>query len=179
MNGRSKRWVVISRNVDFSREVAKFGSNLYSVFDLYPNGFSHKEFAENVGVVYIPYNISTMRLFELATAGFQIRIPTNRLLREWIDIPGVLSELSWVQVIDSDCPKWMRNTPADPGWIEFYEWWLARADWHNKEYFPNVRLFDSVEELVSEPIFDFDITDRNLMISQSWQNVTDNFFKEL
>lgn len=176
MKASNGKWVVMSRNPDFARYVASFAQNMHSQFDLYPNGFSHSEFARNKGVVYIPYNISTMRLFELTTAGFPIRIPTNRLMMEWIRIPGVLDELSWIQVSGSSCPTWLKNTPADPEWINFYDWWLLRADWHNSKYFPNVKLFDSLEELEIEPKFEFDMTSRNREIKEAWLEVTDRFY---
>ena len=176
MKGSNGKWVVVSRNIELAKHVASFGQNVHSQFDLYPNGFSHTEFTKNKGVVYIPYNISTMRLFELATAGFPIRIPTDRLLMEWIHIPGVLDELSWVQVSGSSCPTWLRDTPADPMWINFYEWWLLRADWHNSKYFPNVKFFDNLDELAFEPDFEVDMTIRNQGLRKSWLEVTDRFY---
>jgi hypothetical protein len=176
MRGTNGKWVVISRNIDLAKHVASFGQNMHSQYDLYPNGFSHTEFANNKGVVYIPYNISTMRLFELATAGFPIRIPTDRLLMEWIHLQGVLDELSWVQVLRSSCPTWLRDTPADPEWRNFYEWWLLRADWHNSKYFPNVKFFDHLDELAFEPEFDIDMTIRNEELRNSWSEVTDRFY---
>lgn len=176
MRGSNGKWVVVSRNPDLAKHVASFAQNMHSQYDLYPNGFSHIEFAENKGVVYIPYNISTMRLFELATAGFPIRIPTDRLLMEWTHMPGVLDELSWIQVSGSSCPTWLRNTPADPRWINFYKWWLLRADWHNSRYFPNVKFFDNLEELAIEPIFKVDMTSRNEEIRNAWLEVTNRFY---
>lgn len=176
IEGINGKWVVVSRNPDLAKHIASYGSNLHSQFDLYPNGFSHAEFARNKGVVYIPYNISTMRLFELATAGFPIRIPTDRLLMEWIHTPGVLDELSWIQVSGSSCPTWLRDTPADPEWINFFAWWLLRADWHNSKYFPNVKLFDSLDELAFEPELKFDMTIRNQDLRKAWLEVTDRFY---
>lgn len=178
MIGSSGKWVVMSRNIDLAKKISLAGKNLVSQHEIYPNGYTHEEFALNVGVIYIPYNISTMRFFELATAGFQIRIPTDRLLMEWCHLPGVLSELSWVQVIGKPCPIWLAESPADPNWNQFYRWWLQRADWHNLANFENVKFFDSLEELdlASEPS-DYEGVHRNHRIRQEWQDITDEFYR--
>ena len=176
MKGSNGKWVVISRNQDLAKHVASYASNMHSQYELYPNGFSHSEFANNKGVVYIPYNISTMRLFELATAGFPIRIPSDRLLMEWIHLQGVLDELSWVQVAGTSCPIWLKDTPADPEWVDFYKWWLQRADWHNTTHFPNVKFFDSLDELAAEQEYECDMVIRNNEIRKDWQTVTDELF---
>jgi hypothetical protein len=179
ISGEDESWVVLSRNIDLSRKIASQSNHLVSQYDKYPTGFTFKEFARNRGVVLIPYNISTMRLFELTSAGFPVRIPTDRLLREIWHLPGVLSELSWVQVSGRECPDWLKETPADPNWIGFYPWWLERADWNNFEMFPNVSRFDSFDELLVEPNIDFTkkIDLRNNLIRDEWTKYTDNFYE--
>jgi hypothetical protein len=172
---KNKDWIVISRNVDLSNKIASFGANLRSQYEKYPDGYTHKEFSENFGVVYIPHNISTMRLFELATAGFPVRIPSDRLLLELVHLPGVLSELSWVQVAGQSCPDWLRNTPADPDWLSFYSWWLERADWKLTDYFPNVSIFDSFSELSNDACEIQDPTPRNEMLQSKWSRIYAEF----
>jgi len=90
---------------------------------------------------------------------------------EWSHLPGVLSELSWVQVHNVKTPEWLSNTPADPKWDGFYQWWLERADWNDTFFFPNISRFDSLEELnFSPPSFpDKLISRRNLMIQDLWK----------
>ena len=170
MSGEDGSWVVLSRNIDLSRKIASQSNNLVSQYDKYPKGFTFEEFARNRGVVVIPYNISTMRLFELTSAGFPVRIPSDRLLAEILHLPGVLSELSWVQVSGKKCPDWLEGTPADPNWIDFIPWWLRRADWNNFEMFPNVSRFDSFDELTYEPDMHFadKIQRRNNFIRTEW-----------
>jgi hypothetical protein len=144
-------WLIQSRNLDLGREISQKTLNAKLVEDVFPSGYSHEDFAKFAGVILIPYNISTMRLFELSTSGMPVRIPSDRLLREWSGLPGVLSELSWVQIVGTKCPIWLRDTPADPEWSDFLDWWLDRADWKNKEFFPNVSTFDSLDELSTLP----------------------------
>ena len=94
-------------------------------------------------------------------------------------MPGVLSELSWVQVLADSCPEWLLNTPADPGWAGFLDWWLERADWNNSFFFPNVTRFDSVEELnfPPNPFLIEDIELRNVQIKSEWEELTALFLR--
>ena len=172
-------WVIHSRNLELANMLASNVRNAATQESVFPTGFEHEDFAKYAGVILIPYNISTMRLFELTTAGFPVRIPSDRLLKEWASMPGVLSELSWVQVLADSCPKWLLNTPADPGWADFLDWWLERADWNNPFFFPNVTRFDSVEELnfPPKPFLMKDIELRNAQIKSEWEELIALFLR--
>jgi hypothetical protein len=166
------KWIISCRNFDLSNRIADDVPNAFTSESLFPQGFSYSDVSRYRGVILIPYNISTMRLFELTTAGFPVRIPSDQLLRQWINLPGVLSELSWLQVHNSETPQWLKNTPADPHWNEFYPWWLERADWNDKFFFPNVSRFNSIEELREDPPpFSYNlIASRNIFIENLWKS---------
>ena len=174
-------WVIHSKNPHLGAQIVAEVNNVVIQEIEFPDGFNHDEFAKYAGVILIPYNISTMRLFELTTAGFPVRIPSDRLLKEWASLPGVLSELSWVQVFQGNCPEWLLNTPADPNWVDFTEWWLERADWNDSFYFPNVSRFDSIEELKLPPKpFTFEsIANRNHAITELWKNKLSFFLEKI
>ena len=122
-----------------------------------------------------------MRMFELTTAGFPIRIPSDRLLLEWSNLPGVLSELSYAQVHNQEPLKKYSNSPMDPNWVNFYSWWLERADWNQKDFFPNITRFDSLEELADDPrpFQSKLIENRNLKIANLWQDRLEKFTSQL
>lgn len=169
-------WLVLSRNLDLGRQISQKTLNARTVEEVFPSGYSHEDFAKFAGVILVPYNISTMRLFELSTSGMPVRIPSDRLLKEWSSLPGVLSELSWVQVLGSECPNWLKDTPADPEWPEFLDWWLDRADWKFKEFFPNVSTFDSLQELnVAPPLFTLEAVDQR---NENIRSLTDNAVRD-
>jgi hypothetical protein len=69
----------------------------------------------------------------------------------------------------------------DPGWSNFYNWWLERADWNNFDFFPNITRFDTFEELAFEPKpFKIEaIYDRNSKIFEMWKKNLENFTKSL
>lgn len=169
-------WLILCRNLDLGKEISRNTLNAKTVEEVFPRGYSHEDFAKYAGVILVPYNISTMRLFELSTSGMPVRIPSDRLLRQWSCLPGVLSELSWVQVLDAECPSWLKGTPADPDWSDYLEWWLERADWKFKAFFPNVSIFDSLDELSTPPPpFTFDsVNQRNNTI----RSLTDEAIKD-
>lgn len=169
-------WLILCRNLDLGRQISESTPNAKTVEEVFPQGYSHEEFAKYAGVILVPYNISTMRLFELSTSGMPVRIPSDRLIKEWSILPGVLSELSWVQVLNSSCPAWLKNTPADPDWVYFLDWWLERADWKNKEFFPNVSTFDSLDALnIAPPIFTVDSVDQR---NEAIRILTDQAIKD-
>lgn len=99
-------------------------------------------------VFVVPYNISTMTLFELATAGIPVSVPSPSLLMEWYGHEeGVLSELTFNQILG--VPTDRPGTPCDPEWDGYARWWLDRADFYDSVLMPNVRLVDSLSELIS------------------------------
>jgi hypothetical protein len=180
-NAVLNKWIISCRNSDLSNLISNTIPNAFTSDRLFPRGFSYSDISHYQGVILIPYNISTMRLFELTTAGFPVRIPSDKLLKEWLDLPGVLSELSWVQVHNSETPQWLKNTPGDPNWTDFYTWWLERADWNDEFFFPNVTRFDSIEELkfAPQPFSNDLIANRNVYIENLWKSQLSMFETKL
>ena len=96
-------------------------------------------------LLYIPYNSSTMTLFELATLGIPVFIPSRRLLRELSQtFGGVMSELTFLPAGEGPSRHLAEGFPAaDPRSPAFEDWWLDRADFYNAALMPNVLVFDS------------------------------------
>lgn len=102
-------------------------------------------------IVYIPYNISTMFLFEMATLGVPVLIPSKGFMMDLkASFDGVLSELTFMEMagvhppqsLSTDCPG------ADAGSDAHIDWWLERADFYNQELMPNVLQFSSFDDPV-------------------------------
>lgn len=118
-------------------------------------GYSWEELSEFQGIVMIPYNASTMSLFEHYSANIPVFIPSKRFLVElWRSYSrlGVLSELSWNQVLglapQSQIP-FNRSVPDPNAFdsLEAVEYWLDFADFYNEDWMPHLVYFDSWEEL--------------------------------
>lgn len=102
-------------------------------------------------VLVIPYNISTMTLFELATAGIPVSVPSPRFLEELrLEFDHVLSELSFFEILGLPTEFLENDNPNRTNLPQVRKWWTDRADFYNKELMPNVRVIDSFSEL-SEP----------------------------
>lgn len=115
--------------------------------------FSWKQLIEAAELFYVPYAPSTMMLFEAATAGLPVAVPTLRFMNELRSRhPGVFSQLTFNQMTDSLPPagkQWVASNHRQ--WDSFSEWWFDRSDFANRELMPNVRLVESFEQLLSEP----------------------------
>ena len=102
--------------------------------------FSWKELYHHKGIVHMPYEISTMSIFEQYSANIPLFFPTKRFLKER------LSE----KKMDFNGPYMKQNYPTklEPAlgvnWIDF---WLDRADYYNEQEMKFITYFDSYEEL--------------------------------
>lgn len=143
--------IVQSRSKDLEKEIAtSLGDPWVTARDYFGKRYSWELLSQVDAVFYVPYNTSTMTLFELATLGIPTLIPSGQLLdrlaRDW---EGVVSELSFRTKIDPLVhPKEQGFPGADQRNPGFVRWWLERADFADAELMPNVRL---VEDL-SHPV---------------------------
>ena len=109
--------------------------------------YSLSKLAAVSAVFVLPYQISTMRLFELATMGVPVLVPSKAfILSLRKQDPMILNEVSYFRVwgidesqIDEENPN--RNSDSN------FEWWLDRADFYDKNLMPNVFEINSFHEL--------------------------------
>jgi hypothetical protein len=115
--------------------------------------FSWKKLLAIEELFYVPYAPSTMMLFEAATAGLPVAIPTLDFINELrTRHPGVFSQLTFNQMSQTLPPpekRWVATNYED--WKPYSEWWYSRSDFTNSELMPNVRLVGSFEQLMEEP----------------------------
>lgn len=149
----TSRKVVFSRIPELERALVEEPQSTWlSSRAAFGGRYSWSQLATSAEVFVIPYNISTMTLFELATAGVPVTVPSKRLFAEWIDSGiDVLSELSFYQVLKADSSALASDNPNNLTRHDFYDWWLARADFYDRNLMPNVRTVDSFAEAVLEP----------------------------
>lgn len=99
-------------------------------------------------VIHIPYNVSTMSLFEQTRANIPIWVPSKRLLKQlWTDKQEP-NELSWtVFAPGTEAHASTMDNVRDPAVVEK---WLSCADFYNPEILPTALQFDSIEELIEK-----------------------------
>jgi hypothetical protein len=117
-------------------------------------GYQWQELADFKGIVHIPYNASTMSIFEQYTANIPLFFPSfdfMKTLRKKYYQQGVLSELSWNQVIKTSSGSVLSEVDEqDPNKFidnEVMMNWVKLADYYDTEMMPHVTYFDSFRHL--------------------------------
>lgn len=113
--------------------------------------YGWRSLASTSEILVIPYNVSTMTLFELSTAGVPVVVPARNLLLDLMrEFDEVLSELSFHQVEGRDTQALPRADPNAVHEPSVVDWWLDRADFYDSVLMPNVRLIDGLHELATK-----------------------------
>lgn len=140
--------VVWSKPDGFAAEVAaSLSAPAVSLRTALGARFAWRELYAHRAVVFIPYNVSVMSLFEHYTACMPLYVPEpaflKQLMRQRPD--AVLSQLSYAQIAGRTA------TPGSPGAIDLndlrdeqvVDWYLERADFYDPEWMPSIRTFES------------------------------------
>lgn len=173
--GAQKANVLFCRNANLAHEVVNGSEGkLRSGEDYLGPNWSYKDLTELNSITVIPYNISTMSLFEYATAGIPVRVPSPSLLLELVlRYPDVLNEVSFLgawgldfAVTDDELLNYTN--------IETLTWWLKRADFYQSDLMPNVQVCETFSELTSTfPILN-DTSDYKAKIENRNTRLSDN-----
>ena len=96
-------------------------------------------------LVFIPYNVSIMALFEHYAACAPIYVPDRPLLKQLMrEYPGdVLSSLSFAQVTGRPAARKGVRDLNDVRDEQVVDWYLDRADFYDAEWMPLIRQFES------------------------------------
>jgi hypothetical protein len=106
------------------------------------------------GIIIIPYNCSTMSIFEYYTSGIPIFCPSEEFM---IDLYSkysnqVLSELTWNKTFGTkepvssiECDR--SNDPNRYDNIPIMSKWIKYSDFYNKDWMPHIVYFDSFDDL--------------------------------
>lgn len=120
-------------------------------------GYKWQDLADFKGIVHIPYNASTMSIFEQYTANIPLFFPSYEFMRDLrakYYNNGVLSELSWNQVHNYSSNSTLFNhfshgvnDPNDYHNNEAMMEWVRLSDFYDNENMPNIQYFNSFEHL--------------------------------
>ena len=180
---KAKREPLFIQGSRFSRELnytlAQIG--VIDVSKAYPQGYSWADLSLAPYVFTVPYNISTMTLFELSTLGVPVVIPNDEWLREMaLSLEnGALSEIYFPNEIqDESFLEWIKQESGDPSGLS---WWLDRADFANADLMPNVTRVSKEEFRIGfapEPVSREAIEFRNRRLFNAREALVDAFAKE-
>lgn len=148
-SGDSNHIGLMCGNSGLASEILSLDSSINDLRTLFPTGYTYRQFFSLRALIVIPYQISTMTLFECATAGMPVLMPSKALLKEWFaqGLDGVLSQLSFFQTVGESTHHLPLRDPNRVSSPDTVTWWLDRADFFDFELMPNVVLFDSVQEI--------------------------------
>jgi len=115
------------------------------------------------GIIHIPYEVSTMSMFEHYIAGIPLFFPSKKYMSDTIHLQSVSA--------------YWKTLPSDLAFFSEKSAWIDLADFYEVFKSPNVYLFDSFEHLVSL-LESFEWKDDSAirksheeMIRQSWNQV--------
>ncbi|CAH1779013.1 unnamed protein product [Owenia fusiformis] len=119
--------------------------------------YSHYEYsdlASHQGIVYVPYQVSVMSLFEQYRMNIPLFFPSLDLLSSWQLTYNVLNERTWSSVFGtipdkSIMPGVLDNVP-DPNNdkdLEAIKYWLKYSDFYQ---WPHIVYFDSYKDLIKK-----------------------------
>jgi len=118
--------------------------------------YNWQDIANYKGIIIIPYNCSTMSIFEYYTSNIPIFCPSKKLMKELYSKYSnyVLSELTWNQTFQNppgsivECDR--SNDPNDYLNLNIMNRWIDYSDYYNQEWMPHIIYFDTFEELKSK-----------------------------
>jgi len=98
------------------------------------------------GIIHIPYNVSTMSLYEQYTANTPLLFPSQRFLIELLEQgTNVLCGLTWNQYFNLPPPT--GNNPNNYKDMDVMREWIKYAEYYNEESMPHIIYFDSLNQL--------------------------------
>jgi hypothetical protein len=171
--------IIMARSIELCEAISQatsFESIPYRKF--FGKRYQWEDFNRVKEVFYIPHNISTMTLFEFATSGIPVAIPSKELLKKLMTISdSILAELSYFQINKLDVSGLSKLDPNNYASEYFYDWWLNRADFYDFELMPNVRVIDSLKDLrIPSKTINYDvINERNKRIAIERKSMISDF----
>lgn len=140
------------------------------------------------GIIIIPYNCSTMSIFEHYTSNIPLFCPSHEFMLDlYKNYPNqVLTELTWNKTKGLSSGSVIECGKKDPNKyddIEIMKYWIGLSDFYNEEWMPHIVYFNSFEDLenklkttdlkkVSLLMKEFNLT-RKQKIYEKWSKILD------
>lgn len=108
-------------------------------------GYTWQELYSFKGIIHIPYEISTMSIFEQYSANVPLIFPAKSLLKEWIRSKKVQVTSRYADPTRSIHPETL-DEPLNDGdqWVDF---WVDRADFYDTDNMKYITYFEAIEDL--------------------------------
>lgn len=183
----SEPCVIISRDSRLTEEVENQTQRVFNRLSILGEPFDFNRLVNSKEVLIFPQNISTMTLFELATAGVPVAIPSRDWLKKLIDDEyHVLDELTFHQIHKIPLTHSDLSSPVNYQSNNYLDWWLDRADFYDQFLMPNIRVVDSFADLIGDQqkirnkdLLEKSTATRNMHLASERQSLISDFLKIL
>jgi hypothetical protein len=145
--GRRRAAVVSAKSEPVARAIcARLETEAVPLRTALGRRYRREDLYDHRAIVFIPYNVSVMALFEHYSACAPVYVPSREFLRRLMDEypDAVLSQLSYAQ--ESTEPAAPRPGFRDLNDVDdddVVDWYLDRADFYDAQWMPRVRQFES------------------------------------
>ena len=117
------------------------------------HNYKWQDIANYKGIIIIPYNCSTMSIFEYYTSNMPIFCPSKDFMKElYMEYQNyVLTELTWNKTFGLpsgsiiDCDR--INDPNNYNNLDIMNNWIDFSDFYNQDWMPHIVYFDSFDDL--------------------------------
>lgn len=139
----SDKFVIYS---DYS-SIIQESKNIVKKTNFVNENYKYSDLYKAKGLIHLPYQISTMSLFEQYTANIPLFFPTKRLLKELVANGIAQFDVRYIELFDRNkrlYPNYLSEALDDDKYIDFF---LDRADYYDTENFKYITYYDSLETL--------------------------------
>lgn len=144
--------VIFAKSEKLVSEISELtGGTWLGVKQVFKHRYSWRDLGTIAGAFVVPYNVSTMTLFELAQLNVPLVLPSMEMTRKLITsgYSGVLSELHFTEVMGLHARKGVGY--RDP--LGDLNWWFERSDFVRSPLVSALSTFiDSPKDLMSAPL---------------------------
>lgn len=120
-------------------------------------GYTWRDLYSFKGIVHIPYEISTMALFEQYSAGVPLWLPSKAYYRRCVLDERMPFQSIYAQVTPAPLVEILNS-------IDF---WLDRADYYDTSHFAGIHYYESREDLLRQ-LSSFDDAELERAVRSSW-----------
>lgn len=152
--------------------------------------YSYSDITRHPGIIYLPYQVSTMSIFEQYSMNIPLFFPSLNLLTKWHLQYDVVFERTWDKALtgygknhSTIPPYYINSTIPDPNNEYDYSsihYWLKFADFYQ---WPHIIYFDSIDDLtlklmntnltyISEQMSEYNHKRRHELLVQ-WKTILD------
>jgi hypothetical protein len=157
----------------------KASINVAHLREVYEGHYSYAQLTRHPGIIYVPYQVSLMSLFEHYRMNIPLFFPSLDLLTDWDYTYRVVTARTWDRISGN-----LKNSSAIPGVLtsdipdpnnEFdrnaIRYWLKFSDFYQ---WPHITYFNSTDDLATK-LMTTNLTE----VSQNMKIYNDNVTKTL